>query len=206
MPTKSHNEIKPKVLKEMTMKVLTLHGGARKKGNTVTAANIVEAELSSLGYETESIFLFEKDINGCLACGKCKQKPESVSCIQKDDASEILGKMVAADLVLFTSPLYFWGLAGPLKTFIDRTYSLYTDFHKPTHVSLVDGQRQALLVTGGGPYEDNAEPVFTAFTKLQNPHKAVKAGELYIERCTTPDKLIEEQTEQLKLFASKIVA
>jgi len=188
------------------LKFLTLHGGARKKGNTATAASIVEAELCSMGHDVESIFLFEKDIKPCLACGKCKQEPESVSCVQKDDASDILEKMTKADLVLFTSPLYFWGLAGPLKTFIDRTFSLYIDYHKPTHTSLVDGQRQALLITGGGPYENNAEPVFTAFTKLQNPHKAVKAGELYLGRCTTPDTIIAEQADQLKQFATKLVA
>ncbi|BHH85420.1 flavodoxin family protein [Desulforhopalus sp. 52FAK] len=188
------------------MKALILHGGARKKGNTATAAGIVETELSSMGHEVESIFLFEQDIKACLACGKCKQKPESVSCVQKDDASIILEKLTKADLVLFTSPLYFWGLAGPLKTFIDRTFSLYIDYHKPTHASLVDGQRQALLVTGGGPYDNNAEPVFTAFSRLQNPHKAIKAGELFIGKCTTPDKLVEEHTEKIKQFASNLVA
>lgn len=188
------------------MKVLTLHGGARKKGNTATAATIVEAELSSMGHEVESIFLFEKDIKPCLACTKCKETPESVACIQKDEASEILERMVKADLVLFTSPLYFWGLAGPLKTFIDRSYALYTDYHKPTHASLIDGQRQALLVTGGGPFENNAEPVFTAFNKLQNPHKAVKAGELFLGRCTTPEQLREDHTEALKEFARQIAS
>ena len=103
------------------MKILTLHGGARKKGNTATAAGWVENELTSIGHEVESIYLFDKNIKGCLACAKCKDTPDKVACIQKDDASEILDKMVAADLVVFTSPLYFWGLAGPLKTFIDRT-------------------------------------------------------------------------------------
>lgn len=186
------------------MNVLTLHGGARKKGNTVTAANVVEKELKAMGHDVESIFLFEKDIKPCLACGKCKEQPETVSCIQKDDACDILEKMAAADLVLLTSPLYFWGLAGPLKTFIDRTFSLYTDYHKPTHASLVDGQRQALLVTGGGPYENNAEPVFTAFTRLQSPHKAVKAGELYLGKCTTPEKLLEDYTDTLKQFAATL--
>ncbi|TKB11607.1 flavodoxin family protein [Desulforhopalus sp. IMCC35007] len=187
------------------MKILTLHGGARKTGNTATAARIVEDKLRSMGHEIESIFLFDKNIKACLACGKCKEKPESVACVQKDDASDILEKMVTTDLVLFTSPLYFWGLAGPLKTMIDRTFSLYTDYHKPTHASLVEGQRQALLVTGGGPYENNAEPVFTAFNRLQSPHKAINAGELFIEKCTTPEKLEAEQTEQLLLFAGKIV-
>ncbi|PHR29924.1 MAG: NADPH-dependent FMN reductase [Desulfotalea sp.] len=188
------------------MKVLTLHGGARKRGNTATAANIVEVELKSLGHEVESIFLFEKDIKACLACGKCKQEPCSFSCIHKDDANGILQTMIAADLVIFTSPLYFWALAGPLKTFIDRTYSLYTNYHKPDHTSLVEGQRQALLITGSGPYEDNAEPVFTAFNKLQNPHKTIKAGEIYLARCTSPDKLEEEQKKHLQLFAQQLVA
>lgn len=188
------------------MNVLILHGGARKKGNTATAANIVESEIISKGHTVESIFLFEQDIKACLACGNCKKDQDNVACIQKDDGSNILEKMTKADLVLFTSPLYFWGLAGPLKTFIDRTYSLYTDYHKPNHASLVEGQRQALLVTGGGPYENNAEPVFTAFDRLQAPHKAIKAGELFIEKCTTPDKLEETQTEQLLLFANQLVA
>lgn len=188
------------------MKILTLQGGARKKGNTATVFGWVESELLSMGHEVKSISLQDKEIKGCLACGKCKESPESVSCIQKDDAIGILDEIVAADLVIFTSPLYFWGLAGPLKSLIDRTYSLYIDYHKPTHASLVEGQRQALLVTGGGPYDNNAEPVFTAFNRLQAPHKAVKAGELFIGSCTTPDKLDASVQEQAIQFARKIAA
>lgn len=187
------------------MKILMLHGGARKNGNTATAAGWMDNELSLLGHEVESIFLFEKNIKGCLACAKCKDTAEEVACIQKDDATEILDKMVAAELVVFTSPLYFWGLAGPLKTFIDRTFSLYVDYHKPTHASLVEGQRQALLVTGAGPYENNAEPVFIAFDRLQAPHKAVKAGELFLAKCTAPENLDDTTKKQVLRFAREIV-
>lgn len=186
------------------MKVLTLQGGARKKGNTATILGWIETELINLGHEVETVQLQNKDIKGCLACGKCKEKPEEVGCIQKDDALAILQSMVEADLVVFTSPLYFWGLAGPLKTLIDRTYSLYIDYHQPTHASLVEDQRQALLVTGGGPYENNAEPVFTAFERLQKPHKAIKAGELYIGRCSVPAKMEDDVKEQAVAFARDI--
>lgn len=187
------------------MKVLTLQGGARKKGNTATILGWIEEEFRSMGHEVESVTLQDKDIKGCLACGKCKEKPDSVACIQKDDASAILDQMVAAELVLFTSPLYFWGLAGPIKSFIDRTYSLYVDYHKPGHDSLVKGQRQALLVTGGGPFDNNAEATFTAFSRLQNPHMAIQAGELYVGSCTTPDKLGDDVKAQAIAFAQKIV-
>ena len=187
------------------MKVLTLQGGARKKGNTATALGWVETELTNMGHEVESIYLHNKNIKGCLACAKCKDKPNSVGCVQKDDAIAILDKMVEADLVIFTSPLYFWGLAGPLKSLIDRTYSFYINFHQPGHASLVEGQRQALLVTGAGPYENNAEPVFTAFDRLQAPHKAVKASELYIGSCTSPENMNDDVKKQAVAFARKIV-
>ncbi len=188
------------------MNILILHGGARKNGNTATAAGWVAEELSAQGHVVESIRLFDKEIKGCLACAKCKEIPDEVGCVQKDAALEVLDKMVASDLVLFTSPLYFWGLAGPLKTFIDRTYSLYVDYHKPTHTSLVEGQRQALLVTGGGPYENNAEAVFFGFNRLQAPHKAVKAGEIYLGKCSSPEKMDAATRERVLAFAREIVS
>jgi multimeric flavodoxin WrbA len=188
------------------MDILMLHGGARKRGNTATIAGWVADELATMGHKIRSVQLHDKEIRACLACGKCKADADKIACVQQDDALPILEMMVAADLVIFTSPLYFWGVAGPLKTFIDRTYSLYVDYHKPGHSSLIDGQRQALLVTGGGPYEENAEPAFFAFTKLQGPHKTVKAGELYLGRCTTPERLGAAAREKALSFARDCVA
>ncbi len=188
------------------MNILTLQGGARKTGNTATVLSWVEDELQSMGHKIQSVTLQDKNIKGCLACNKCKEKTDRVGCIQKDDATTILDQMVAADLVLFTSPLYFWGLAGPLKSLIDRTYSFYVNYHQPNHESLVQGQRQALLVTGAGPYDNNAEPVFTAFGRLQKPYMAIHSGELYIGSCSTPDKLGDEVKKKAVEFAQKIGA
>lgn len=188
------------------MKIMTLQGSPRKKGNTAEVLAWVEEELVTLGHDVESVFLNTKTLKGCLACGKCKEKPDVVGCIQNDDISEILEKMTRAELVIFASPLYFWGLSAQLKTVIDRTYSLYVDYHKPGHASLVDGQRQALLVTGAGPYENNAESAFTAFGRMQSPHKAVNAGELFIGSCSTPDKLDDNVKDKAVAFAHKITA
>jgi multimeric flavodoxin WrbA len=187
------------------MKIIVLQGSPRKKGNTAKVLGWVEEEVKSLGHEFEYIYLTAKKINGCLACAKCKDIPDSIGCVQKDDAIQILEKMVRADLVIFATPLYFWGVSAQLKAIIDRTYSLYTRYHQPDHASLVEGQRQALIATGGGPYENNAEPVFTAFGRLQNPHKAVNAGELYIGKCTTPDNMDDSIKDQAIAFARKII-
>lgn len=204
------------------MKIIALQGSPKKKGNTATVLGWVEEELKLLGHEVESIYLNSKNIHGCLACDKCKDKIKNIEpnkveidktniidrigCVQNDDAPAILEKMVNAQLVIFASPLYFWGFTAQIKALIDRTYSFYTNYHKPDHASLVEGQRQAVLLTGGGSYENNAEAVLTAFSRLQNPLKSVKAGELFIGKCTTPDMLDISAKKQAIEFARSIVA
>ena len=188
------------------MKIVLLQGSARKKGNTAKVLGWVEEELSTLGHEVESIYLSSKNLKGCLGCGKCKEKPDEVGCVQKDDIPDILEKMISAQAVVFASPLYFWGLTAQLKAVIDRTYSLYTNYHQPGHASLVEGQRQALLVTGAGPWENNAEAAFTAFSRIHNPHKAIHAGELFIGNCTSPGDMDEKIQHKAQEFARKIVA
>ena len=166
----------------------------------------MEEEFHALNHEVEVIRLVSKNINGCLACAKCKEKPNEIGCIQKDDAPAILEKMVTAELVIFASPLYFWGVTAQMKALIDRTYSLYINYHQPNHASLVQGQRQALLMTGGGGYDNNAEAAFTAFGRLQNPHMAINAGELFIGACSAPEKLGNSIREKATAFARKIAA
>lgn len=188
------------------MKVLTLQGSARKKGNTAKALGWVEEALAAQGHEVESIYLHARHLKGCMGCAKCKETPDGVACVQKDDVPEILGQMVKSQLVVFASPLYFWGVTAQLKAVIDRTYSLYTRYHEPGHASLLEGQRQALLMTGAGPWDNNAEAAFTAFGRMQKPHKAIHAGQLYIGGCTTPADMGEEIQAQAVEFARTITA
>lgn len=190
------------------MKILLLQGGARKKGNTAQVLGWVEDELIHLGHDVETVYLGNKNLNGCMGCAKCKDLSKEpggeIGCVQKDDIPDILGKMVAAQAVVFSSPLYFWGVTAQLKAVIDRSYSLYTQYHQPDHTSLVEGQRQALLITGGGPFENNAQEAFTAFSRLQKPHKAVHAGELFVGGCTTPANMDEDIKKQAVEFARNV--
>ena len=185
------------------MKITILQGSARKKGNTARVLTWVEKELINLGHDVDSIYLHPKNLKGCLGCGKCKEKSNSIGCVQKDDVPEVLEKMIDSQLVIFSSPLYFWGFSAQIKTIIDRTYGLYTK--EPEHTSLVDGQRQALIATGAGAYEDNAEGMIAAFGRMQKYHKAINAGELFIGSCTTPDALDDSVQQKSIEFARKIV-
>jgi multimeric flavodoxin WrbA len=187
------------------MKIVTLLGSARKKGNTARVLGWVEEELRSLGHEVERIDLATKEIKGCLGCAKCKDHPDTIGCIQKDDAENVLEKMIEADVTLFTSPAYFWGFTSQVKALIDRSWSLVNNYHQPDHSSLVEGKRQALLVTGGGPYDNNVEPLFTAFDRLQTFYKSVNAGELFIGQCTIDGNMPEDAKDKAVSFARGLI-
>ncbi|HAS88860.1 MAG TPA: NADPH-dependent FMN reductase [Desulfovibrio sp.] len=187
------------------MKVLCLQGSARKKGHTAKMIEWVEAELKEMGHEVESIYLNDKDLKGCMACMKCKENLEEVGCVIKDDIPAILEQMIASDAVIFASPLYFWGPSAQLKTVIDRTYSLYVDYHMPTHASLIKDQRHGFLVTGGGPFENNAAETFTAFSRMKKPHLTNHTATLFLGGCKNPDNLGDEAKQQAIEFAHDLV-
>ena len=186
------------------MQVITLLGSAKKKGNTATVLGWIEEELKTMGHTAERIYLNNKSIGGCLGCAKCRENPDEIACVQKDDAIDIMEQMISADAVLFASPIYFWGFSAQMKALIDRGYSLVTNYHKPGHTSLMKGKRIGLLVTGADAFEDNAEGMFTAFDRIVDFLLARKSGELYVGGCTTPDRLPEESRNQASKLARSL--
>jgi len=187
------------------MQITTLLGSAKKKGNTATVLGWVNEELESLGHDVEGIYLYNKSINGCLGCAKCRENPAEIACVQKDDAIDIMEKMIASDAVLFATPIYFWGFSAQLKALIDRGYSLVTNYHKPGHTSLMEGKRIGLLVTGADAYEDNAEGMFSAFDRIVDFLLARKTAELYVGECSLPTEIPEEVRKKAVALARSLV-
>jgi multimeric flavodoxin WrbA len=187
------------------MTIVTLLGSARRKGNTGTVLQWVEDQLAAMGHRVEPFYLEPMAINGCLGCAKCKQNPEIIGCVRNDDALTVLDAMVRARAVVFASPVYFWGFSSQIKALIDRSYSLVANYHQPDHFSLLEGQRHGLLMTGGGPFENNVEPVFTAFDRIRRYYKVENGGELYVGPCTSPDKLATSVKERAISFARTLV-
>ena len=187
------------------MQVVTLLGSAKKHGNTATVLGWVEAELKALGHDVQRIHLNNQSIGGCLGCARCRENADEIACVQKDDAIDIMEKMIASNGVLFASPIYFWGFSSQIKALIDRCYSLVTNYHKPGHTSLMKGKRIGLLVTGADAYENNAEGMFAAFNRIVDFLLARKAGELYVGQCSLPADLSLEVKEKAFELARSLV-
>ena len=103
---------------EMSRNVLILSGSPRKNGNSDILCDEFMRGAVESGNEVEKIRVAEKNIGFCTACCTCK---DTGTCIIKDDVTEILQKMIDADVIVFASPVYFYSIDAQLKTLIDRT-------------------------------------------------------------------------------------
>lgn len=106
----------------MKKKVLIISGSPRKGGNSDTLCDQFMHGAKEAGNEVEKISLREKKINYCTGCYACKRDG---NCVQKDDMAEILDKMMAAEVILMATPVYFYTMNGQMKTLIDRTVPKY---------------------------------------------------------------------------------
>ena len=109
----------------MSKKVLVLSASPRKGGNSDLLCDQFILGAKEAGNQVEKIFLRDKRINHCVACGACQGNDGR--CVQKDDMAEVLDKMIHTNVIVMATPVYFYNMNGQMKTLIDRTYARYTE-------------------------------------------------------------------------------
>lgn len=103
------------------MKVIAFNGSPKDKGNTYDSINAVAEELRKENIDVEIINVGSKNITGCKACGGCSKTGK---CVIKDEVNEWIEKMKDADGIILGSPVYYAGLNGTMKAFLDRAFML----------------------------------------------------------------------------------
>ena len=121
------------------MKALLINGSPHANGCTFTALNIVAEELQKNGIETEIVHIGNKDIRGCIACGKCA---ELGRCVFNDIVNEVAQKFEKADGLVVGSPVYYAGPNGTLTNLLDRLfYSAHYDLRMKVGAAVVSARR-----------------------------------------------------------------
>lgn len=105
--------------------ILILSSSPRRGGNSDTLCDEFMRGALENGHHVEKIFLRDKTIHPCLGCSVCSQYKKP--CPQKDDAAEIIDKMLAADVIVMGTPVYFYAMSAQMKTMIDRCCGPYTE-------------------------------------------------------------------------------
>ena len=114
--------------------ILIISTSIRHKSNSeILAEQALQGALAA-GNNAELIILKDKDIRFCRGCLACQK---TMKCVIKDDVSEILEKVKAADTVVFATPIYYYELSGQLKTLLDRLNPLYPQEYNFRDVYLI---------------------------------------------------------------------
>lgn len=108
----------------MSKNVLILSGSPRKGGNSDLLCDEFAKGAREAGHRVEKIRIAEKNIGFCRACYACK---ENGVCVIRDDMAEVLQKMIDADVLVLSSPVYFYSIDAQLKALIDRTVARWLE-------------------------------------------------------------------------------
>ena len=127
------------------MKVLLLNGSPRANGNTAMALEEMAAVFAREGIEAEIIQVGNKNIRGCIACGKCYKTGK---CVFDDLVNEVADKFREADGLVVGSPVYYASANATLVALLHRLF-YSTNFDKTMKVgaSVVAARRGGLSST-----------------------------------------------------------
>lgn len=176
------------------MKVLGIVGSPRKDGNCDV---LVKKFLDTVECDTEYIFLNEKELHGCNACMGCVEG----DCVIDDDGNSIIKSLLDADVLVFSSPIYYGQITAQAKAFIDRFYQISRNPEKS-----LEGKKVVTIFTQAqpenvfGPYIESFKQMPFGFMGMEVIGNVTAMG--------TQDKGSEEELdkylEEVKEIAMKL--
>lgn len=114
--------------------VLIVSSSLRGGSNSEILAFEAEKGAKDAGNNVEFLSLKGKEIKFCIGCLACQKTGK---CVQKDDMAEMIAKVQNADVLIFSTPIYYYEMSGQLKTFLDRCNPLYGQDNKFKDVYLI---------------------------------------------------------------------
>jgi multimeric flavodoxin WrbA len=124
---------------EGIMKVIAFNGSPHGDGTVYAGIRTMGEELEKEGIELELVHVGGKAVRGCVDCGKCKTLGK---CVFDDDlVNECRGKVNEADGIILGSPVYYGGVAGTFKSFLDRLFFPGTNLRYKAGATVVSLRR-----------------------------------------------------------------
>ena len=125
--------ISDKNMENKKMKILVITGSPRKNGNSNTLADNFIKGAEEKGHSVVRFDSAFKNVHPCIACNKCGMNGD---CVFNDDFNFIKENIVNSDMVVFATPMYYFGISAQIKAVIDRFYSINGKIHTPKKAAL----------------------------------------------------------------------
>lgn len=137
------------------MQILVLTGSPREKGNSNFLASEFIRGAEEAGHAVFRFDSAQKNVHPCIACNSCGMDGP---CIFKDDFETVRQYLIPADMVVFATPMYYFGISAQLKAVIDRFYAVNGQIHVP--------KKAALLMTYANTAPKQSQPIDSHYQTL----------------------------------------
>ena len=117
------------------MKITVITGSARKNGTSNYMADEFIRGAEESGHEVYRFDSARADVKNCLGCNACGMGTKP--CIHKDDFVELREHLLNSDVVVFVTPMYYFGMSSTLKKVIDRFYSIDPQLKEKTNKGIL---------------------------------------------------------------------
>ncbi|MBU8911576.1 MAG: flavodoxin family protein [Desulfobacterales bacterium] len=132
------------------MLVLGINGSPRHKGNSHCLMSCFMEEMKAKGYDIQVLNAVKLKINPCIGCGNCEKKGV---CVFEDEFTHIfLPAMIKADIVVISSPVYFYAFPAALKTLIDRIQVMWSRKYRLKMDEFKGRKRKGILLASGATH------------------------------------------------------
>lgn len=150
------------------MKIVVLTGSPRSNGNS---AYLAEQFIKGAREQGHEVFRFDcafKHVEACRACNRCGMNG---NCIFNDDFIELRPHLIEAHMVVFATPMYYFGVSAQMKRVIDRFYAINGQI-KGAH------KKAAFMMTYADTAKAEAEPMLLHYRTLINYLGWTSVGEI----------------------------
>jgi multimeric flavodoxin WrbA len=164
------------------MKITVITGSPRKKG---TSALLADKFIEGAKEAGNDVFRFDaafEEIKPCMACDYCAS--HNGQCVRKDAMNTWYEKLIEADMIVFVTPLYYYGMSTQLKAVIDR-------FHA-NNAKLAGNKKSMMLATSYGANDWTMEALEKNYESILRFMNWNDAGKLFATGC--PVREVIEQT------------
>jgi len=174
-----------------------LFGSPRKKGNTVELARAVSTVLKDRGWGVRMLYLNDLNIRPCQGCYVCL--PGGV-CKINDDMKDVRKYIMESDLIIYATPIYWFGPSGQLKLVMDRSIA----FMDESYGSRIEGKKAVTLTTFADEDMDSCRPAIDIFRKTFDHLNVASAGQVNAPGCQAEGGIGQEYIDKAKALAESL--
>lgn len=103
------------------MEIVMITGSGRKNGTSNYLADEFAKGAIESGNKVYRFDCSDEKVEPCIGCGYCRKNS---GCIHVDSFEKLIPHIILAQVVVFSTPVYYMTMTSQLKAVIDRFYQL----------------------------------------------------------------------------------